>query len=133
MISFSIPYHLPSSANLREDWRRRHVRVRAERQMATVAAQGFGVRPLAGPASVVVTITRVAPRLLDGDNAQAAAKALRDGLADALGLRDDSDPRVEWRVRQEKGKPAAVRVEVRPAGEGSAVTALDLRTMEGER
>lgn len=43
-----------------------------------------------------------------------------DGVADALGV-NDRDPRIDWRVAQEKGRPRehAVRVEVRaqPAGD----------------
>lgn len=38
-----------------------------------------------------VTITRIAPRRLDSDNAQAAAKYVRDGIAKAVGVDDGSD------------------------------------------
>ena len=43
-------------------------------------------------------------------------KAVRDGVADALGLASDRDPRVAWVVDQERGEPRqyAVRVEVTP-------------------
>jgi hypothetical protein len=51
---------------------------------------------------VVVTITRVSPRLLDDDNLRGALKAVRDGIADALGV-DDRDERVRWRYRQIRG------------------------------
>lgn len=58
---------------------------------------------------MVVHVIRRAPRLLDSDNLVSSAKALRDGIADGLGV-NDRDPRVEWVVSQEKGE-AAVRVE----------------------
>lgn len=59
---------------------------------------------------VVVRLVRVAPRQLDSDNAASAAKSVRDGVADALGV-DDRDPRVVWLVDQERGQ-ARVRVEL---------------------
>jgi len=66
------------------------------------------------PASgVTVTLTRIAPRALDDDGWEAGAKAARDGVADALGIRDN-DPRVEWRYAQERGavREYAVRLEI---------------------
>lgn len=63
--------------------------------------------------SLVVTITRIAPRELDDDNAIAGCKSIRDGIADALGI-SDRDPRVRWLYGQERGKPKeyAVRITV---------------------
>ena len=67
---------------------------------------------------IVVTLTRIAPRLLDvGDNLSGGSlKSLRDGIADWLGV-PDNDPRVTWLYDQRKGEPKkyAVEVEVRPA------------------
>lgn len=66
-----------------------------------------------------VTITRIAPRELDDDNLRISAKSLRDGITDALGLKNDRDARLCWLYGQEKGKPNeyAVRITVmeRPA------------------
>lgn len=59
----------------------------------------------------VVTLTRISPRLLDDDNLRPALKAVRDGVADRLGV-DDRDPRVEWRYAQRKGAQKAVEVEM---------------------
>jgi hypothetical protein len=63
---------------------------------------------------VTIELTRVAPRQLDDDNLRGALKACRDGITDALGLRDDSDPRLVWSYSQARGKPReyAVRVTV---------------------
>lgn len=58
-----------------------------------------------------VTLTRIAPRLLDtGDNLPMAFKKSRDVIADMLipGLqpgRADDDPRIEWSYDQKKGAP----------------------------
>jgi hypothetical protein len=73
--------------------------------------QWAGVLPLTFDFErVVVTITRVSPRALDGDNLQRACKAVRDGVADALGC-DDRDKCIEWRYAQLKG-PYAVLIAV---------------------
>ena len=53
-------------------------------------------------ARVVITLTRVAPGTLDReDNLTAGFKAVRDGIADALGL-DDRDGRLRWHYEQVK-------------------------------
>lgn len=51
-------------------------------------------------------MTRVGPKMLDSDNLEGALKAVRDGIADGLGLSDDADGGViEWRrSEQEKSK-----------------------------
>lgn len=53
-----------------------------------------------------VLLTRIAPGKFDDDNLRAAFKAIRDGVADALGFKDDSDPRLHWEYAQEKGRRA---------------------------
>lgn len=67
-------------------------------------------------ASVRVTIVRVAPRQLDDDNLRAGAKAIRDGVTDALGLKDDRDARLTWDYGQERGKPNEYAVRIVVAG-----------------
>jgi hypothetical protein len=62
---------------------------------------------------VVVVVTRISPRKLDAwDGLPAALKPAIDGVADALGIRDD-DPRVTWRVAQDKGRPKERAIEIR--------------------
>lgn len=63
------------------------------------------------PVKIVATITRIAPRKLDSDNLQGAAKACRDAVADALGV-NDADPRVTWFYAQEKARTPGVRITV---------------------
>jgi hypothetical protein len=64
----------------------------------------------------VVTLIRVAPRKLDDDNLQSGFKALRDGIADRLGVKDN-DPRVKWKYDQVRGraKEYAARVRIEAA------------------
>jgi len=121
-----------STMNEREHWRKRAKRSREQRRFVAMLACGrFGdlQPPLRGyiyrsqvdrrwklmsDASLSVTLTRIAPRALDGDNLAAGLKAVRDGVADALGV-NDADPRVTWAYAQERGKPReyAVRIEIR--------------------
>lgn len=62
---------------------------------------------------VHVTVTRIAPRKLDAwDGLGAACKGVIDGIADALGCRDD-DARVAWATDQRKGAPRQYAVEIR--------------------
>lgn len=66
----------------------------------------------------VVRLTRLSPGTLDDDNLRGALKAVRDGVADRLGV-DDRDPRVTWEYAQErfKGLKGVVLLELRPRAE----------------
>lgn len=107
-----IPMPLPSLANVR--WHPQKL-ARTKREQRRLVR--LRLSPVDVPADVprVVTLTRIAPRWLDGDNLQAALKACRDAVADWLGV-DDAEHRsaVTWRYEQERGAPRvqALRVEV---------------------
>jgi hypothetical protein len=67
-----------------------------------------------------VTLTRISAGKLDSDNLQAAMKSFRDVVAawlfgGQIGQRD-SDERVTWVYRQERGKPRqkGARIEIEP-------------------
>jgi hypothetical protein len=85
---------------------------RAAQQRRTVA---LFFRSLRHAVPCNVRIIRIAPSRLDDDNLARAAKAVRDQLAEWLGV-DDRDERVSWCVAQTKGgvREYAVRVIVRP-------------------
>lgn len=103
------PIRLRSAANLREHWAAKAKRVKGERAAALMLARSTLRRP---ELPCVVTITRIAPRMLDSDNAVSSCKAVRDGIASWLGV-DDRDPLVVWKYAQEKrSKTYAVRVAV---------------------
>lgn len=103
------PLRVSSLPNKRWHWAKRARHAKSQRK----AAMLIPLDKLPG-LPCVVTLTRVAPRLLDGDNLQAGFKALRDGIADRLGV-TDADPRVTWEYQQEKGKPKqyGARVEIK--------------------
>lgn len=56
-----------------------------------------------------VTLTRNAPRMLDGDNLQGSFKSIRDIVADLIipdqgAGKADNDPRIQWEYTQEKAR-----------------------------
>jgi hypothetical protein len=113
VIVVSVPIKIESSLNLREHWRKR-----ANRNTSHRAAAYFSLREakVAPNLPCVITLTRVAPRELDGDNLQGGMKSVRDGVADWFGV-DDRDPRIKWEYAQRKGgvREYAAEVEVRAA------------------
>lgn len=108
-VTVEIPIRIESVANKREHWSVRAKRAKAHR-MAGFCVPIFEVR-----LPCVVTLTRIAPRPLDDDNLSSGFKALRDGIADRFGLKDN-DPRIQWRYAQERGKSKeyAARVSIEP-------------------
>lgn len=109
----TLPMIIQSEANTRSHFMAKAKRAKAQRKEALSIP-----RDLLHSPPCTVTLTRIAPRQLDGDNLQSGFKALRDGIADRLGI-DDKDPRVTWRYRQEKGEPNqyGARVQIQPAFE----------------
>lgn len=101
---------LVNPLNRRQGWR--VVSVRGRREKAAVGAALRGRTPPALPA--LVTITRVSPGRLDSDGAVASAKHVRDAVSAWLGC-DDGDPRVTWRVAQERTRAGiyGVRLDIR--------------------
>lgn len=103
-----LPLRIESVANKREHWGARSRRTKAHRLAALAVPEH--------PLPCVVTLIRVAPRKLDDDNLASGFKALRDGIADRLGV-DDADPRVTWKYGQVRGKAKeyAARVKIEAA------------------
>ena len=106
-----LPLRLYSVANLREHWAPKARRVAEQRYVCRVAAQSELRRDKLEP-PYEVTIVRIAPRKLDGDNMAAACKAVRDGVADAIGI-DDGDDRIRWIYGQQKGKEYGITITIR--------------------
>ena len=104
----TLPMQIRSVANLREHWAVKAKRSKAHRAAAVAIPRGDYL-------PCTVTLVRISPRPLDDDNLRSAFKALRDGVADRLGVADN-DPRVTWEYRQQRGAPKqyAARVEIEP-------------------
>jgi hypothetical protein len=105
----TLPLRLESKANAHVHWRRLAQKAAVQR-FAAKKCLTFGLEP---GGCRVVRLVRISPRELDSDNLAVSLKAVRDGVADALGV-DDRDPRVVWLPDWERGEPRqhAVRVEV---------------------
>lgn len=106
-----IPLRTVNPLNRREHHFARAKRVKAER-WATMACLPAILPPL----PLVVTFTRVGPKLLDSDGIPGALKGTRDQIAFKLRI-DDADPRVRWVYQQELGTQYAVRVTIATHGE----------------
>lgn len=137
-MEWTLPLRLVSGANAREHHHARARRMREQRHAALVttvqhAGPMWGtvvlVRPKTpgkaayyritphpdGPAGMLsVTITRLGPRKLDSDNLAISAKAIRDGIAQALGIDDGDETAVRWDYAQERGA-YGVRVRIERA------------------
>ena len=107
---WQVPVPVPSLANVRMHWARRHRLIKAQRQAVAAIIRHC---PVTLPC--VVELVRVSPhRKLDGDNLQSAFKGIRDQVASILRA-DDADPGIVWHYRQETGKPQHALIRIRPA------------------
>ena len=96
-----VPIQTSRGLNAREHHMARARRVKRERQ-AVAWALSVESRP-ALPCEVV--LTRIAPSngLDPGDNLNGALKAVRDQIAEWLGVDDKDESRVRYRYAQERG------------------------------
>ena len=109
MITVTLPIRTRNALNVREHWAVRSKRSKSERSAAcTVLRTG----PVPSDYPLAVYLTRIAPRRMDeGCGLNASLKAVRDGVADFLGV-DDGDARVLWIYGQRKGEPKQYAVEI---------------------
>jgi len=112
-----LPLRLRNEKSSHAHWAKRRGRVQFERQyvyehLTSLWEDG----PLLG-LPLVVTITRIAPRALDGDNLQCACSATRDAISDWLAGQylkgNDRQDRLEWRYEQRYVCPQFYAVEIR--------------------
>jgi hypothetical protein len=101
-----------NTANSREHW---GTRARNARRQRAAVGKVLSAKPMPrGP--WVVTLTRIAERLLDTDGLTSSLKAVRDAVADRLGCDDGPRAPVTWRYEQGRG-PRGVRIEIGSRGE----------------
>lgn len=113
-VDFTFPYRTRAHLNTRHAWQASHSAKKKEREALLYGWVAAGKPKPPFPATI--TFVRIAPRPLDeGDNLASAFKAMRDELADRLGVRDDRRGPITWAYAQERGAPNtyAVRVEMR--------------------
>lgn len=106
------PHHLVSVSNLREHPAVRTRRTNEQRGWGRFAMEQLARHLWTGPLPMRVRMVRIAPDPVDDDNLRGSFKSIRDGIAAALGVRDDPrDGRASWEYGQEKG-PSGFRVEL---------------------
>jgi hypothetical protein len=108
IVSIKVPVKIISEANNFDGWRKKAKRKREQRALACGALGDDIIGP---PPPYAITLTRVGPRTLDDDNLASGFKAVRDGVADWLGI-DDGDKRLTWRYAQRKGAPKEYAAEI---------------------
>ncbi len=122
-MKLTLPVRTKSGDNAHEHWRFRAERAAAHRTGAALLVRGWWLKRhsvnarkdlLAG--GLLITLTRVAPSELDDDGNASGMKSIRDGIADALGLKSDRDPRVAWKCDQRKAgvREYAVEISITP-------------------
>ena len=99
-----LPVKTVSEANQREHWAPKAKRAKTHRRTAAALCPRATL-----PA--VVTLTRYSAGTLDDDNLRGALKAVRDGIADALGVADN-DPLISFRYQQAPAKRGEYAVHV---------------------
>lgn len=103
--AFELPIEIVSEANQREHWAVKSRRVKRHRSIVKAELGFIDPEASAGNDRYRITLTRMKgkrQRDFDGDNLQSGFKAIRDGVAQALGIDDGSD-RLQWVYKQEKG------------------------------
>jgi len=120
VISFTLALNTTNPLNCGQGFSKGATMVRARnRKTQRTAAYHHALArlnawPLAKHPPWLVTLTRIAPSSgLDDDGLPPALKSIRDGIADALGLKSDRDPRISWRYAQRRGPPALYSIDVR--------------------
>lgn len=110
-----IPLRTERGQNTREHWARRAARVKAEKwAVAWSLFDAFGHTP-PWPLPIAVTLTRCAPSGgLDDDNLVGSLKAIRDAVAEWLGVDDKHSQTVRYAYAQQHAREWAVRITFQP-------------------
>lgn len=105
----AIPLRLISEANARGSWHGGAARAANQRSIVglVLATQKRPSLP------VLVRLVRCAPKDLDDDNLARSAKAVRDSVAEWLGV-DDRDAQVSWVYAQRRTRTYGVEIAVCP-------------------
>jgi hypothetical protein len=114
-LQVQLPLQVSNAKNQRDHWSEKAKRTKTERRITgdsvRVALNQWDSGDLT-TRNWSIHLTRVSPRKLDSDNLQRALSAVRDGVADALGINDGSD-RLTWTYEQEQQHAYGVRIEIR--------------------
>lgn len=114
-MKYEIPIRPVNRNNRRMHWAALHRATKAERHAACLITRSVLDASATGKIErlgAIVRLTRIGKRKMDkGDNLNSCLKAIRDGVADAIGI-DDGDDRLQWEYDQRTEGRYAVEVEV---------------------
>jgi hypothetical protein len=111
-----------SEKNVREHWAKKSKRTRQMRGLVKQALWGRlqeARRAISGGLRLEIRLSRIAPSngLDASDNLPVALSAVKDGVADALGLRNDEHAQIVWAYDQARSAPRVYAVEIRVESE----------------
>lgn len=109
-VRVTLPIKTISENNMREHHMARHRRRQMQRGTVHLVLP-MHIRAWRPVGPFAITLVRIAGRKLDGDNLQGAMKAVRDQVADELGI-DDGDEAHEWLYEQRKPRPREIGLQV---------------------
>ncbi len=124
-VTTTLPIYARSEANNRDNRRKKAARVKEQRGVVRAMIHGHACRVLQmarvfNPNPVFdVSLTRIRRRSakpLDDDNLRTSLKAVRDGVADALGIDDGDTKRLRFTYAQEPGSDFGVRIQIKSTG-----------------
>ena len=123
-VVFTVPVEIVSELNRRDHWAVKYRRATRQKRMAHAHTLKHAHRLRARARAdrdlcllvKLVRIMRRRQRPYDGDNLQSGFKAIRDGIAEALGI-DDGSYRIDWQYDQERGDgKGMVRIAIEEVG-----------------
>lgn len=107
---------LESEANMHDGWRKKAQRTATNRMFAKIEVLSKlnekDRRGIRNAPEICVHLTRIAPRPLDDDNLSRAFKAVRDGIADAMGIGDKAEE-YRWVYHQRSDKALGYAIEIK--------------------
>lgn len=106
-----LPLRLVNALNAREHWAVRRKRTAEQRSVARWMVETAMKRTTSR--SFEVTLIRLGGRKMDSDGCVGSFKAIRDGIADALGI-DDGSERIRWNYEQCQGGEVGVEIRIKP-------------------
>lgn len=104
-----------NTANMRWHWAVKAKYAKQCRQAAFLAVRCNGIKEPPNGA-FVVRLVRFGKRRMDSDGLAISFKAVRDGIAAAMGI-DDGDQRIDWQYSQEIGKTYSVTITIGASNE----------------
>lgn len=105
-----LPIRTVSEANQRDHWRALADRKRAQKDEIKISLHGF-LSFYAVSLPCVVRLTRIGAKALDDDNLAISFKAIRDQLAELIGV-DDGSEMIRWQYDQVVDRLAGYGVKI---------------------